>query len=73
MENVKGILSSVIKGENIFGRIVSDLKSPVVAVKETGLSKSRYKGNVGYAIYSLVERSEDRSSLKGSEYQSRPK
>ena len=68
MENVKGILSSEIKGEKIFSRMLLDLRSPVEAVKEMSRSKSRVKENVGYKIYSFVRRSRNLSSLTGAEY-----
>lgn len=68
MENVKGILSSEIKGKKIFTRILSDLKSPVEAVKNISASKNRIKKNVRYEIYSFVRRSRNPSPLTGSEY-----
>lgn len=43
MENVKGILSSSVGGEQIFPQILSDLRSPAGA-----------RGSVKYRIYSLV-------------------
>lgn len=68
MENVKGILSSEIKGEKIFTRMLSDLKSPVEAVKGVSPSENRIKENLGYEIYSFVRRSKNPSPLAGSEY-----
>lgn len=47
MENVKGILSSNVKGTRIFHEILNDLADPDRAL-------GNYKGNLGYRIYSLV-------------------
>jgi DNA (cytosine-5)-methyltransferase 1 len=49
MENVKGILSSTIKGKKIVDRIISDLKEPGLALN--GKSKS----NLRYNLYPLAE------------------
>ncbi len=49
MENVKGILSSTIKGEKIVDRIIRDLKNPAVAIDPA--SKSR----LSYRLYPLAE------------------
>jgi len=68
MENVKGILSSEIKGKKIFTRMLSDLKSPVEAVKESGSLMNRIKEDIGYEIYSFVRGSKAPSSPAGSEY-----
>lgn len=55
MENVKGLLSATFGGGSTFGRIISDLTSPSVAVKESmndPTPKTRRGGD--YAILSLV-------------------
>lgn len=49
MENVKGILSSKIDGEKIFHGILKDLCDPGEAIGDPTL-------NLGYKIYSLVNR-----------------
>lgn len=51
MENVKGLLSATVKGENIFNRILSDLSSPSKALKKPSSEKA-----YGYHIYSIVRR-----------------
>ena len=51
MENVKGILSSKLDGELIFGRIIDDLKNPQKAMDS---SRSRFGQSDTYSIYSLV-------------------
>jgi DNA (cytosine-5)-methyltransferase 1 len=43
MENVKGILSSTIKGERIVDRIINDLASPSAAAGESTNSKLKYR------------------------------
>lgn len=48
MENVKGILSSKLKNQNIFPQILEDLRNPQKALTGKG-------GKVQYKIYSLVE------------------
>ena len=48
MENVKGLISSTVKGENMFSRIISDLKNPQIALE------IRNKSSLNYKIYSLV-------------------
>jgi DNA (cytosine-5)-methyltransferase 1 len=49
MENVKGILSTTIKGKKIFSKILSDLMEPTQALR---LDK---KETVSYRIFSLVK------------------
>lgn len=61
MENVKGLLSSKVKGEEglLFNQILADLKNPARAYKElNGKSKNIYDSK-GYKIYSLVTRPEN--------------
>ncbi len=57
MENVKGILSSRVNGENIFDRIMADLKDPTAAIKDTVIKDSVdscEEKPLTYRIYSLV-------------------
>jgi len=54
MENVKGILSSKVKGERIFDRILEDLRDPCKALEENGASRELPSPCPGYNIYSLV-------------------
>jgi len=68
MENVKGILSSEVKGENIFKHMLLDLKFPVETVKSSKLIKNRIIRNCKYRIFSLVKPVEDPSSLTDSDF-----
>ena len=52
MENVKGILSSKVKGEKIFPQILDDLSNPVRAASLSGQKK------VTYRLISIVDGSE---------------
>lgn len=61
MENVKGILSSKVKGAPIFPKILADLANPVEA-----LGSSRPE--VRYRICSLVTSAEGQSNLKPVDY-----
>jgi DNA (cytosine-5)-methyltransferase 1 len=51
LENVKGLLSAKVKGENIFNKIMHDLRNPSEALKKSSEQRS-YK----YSIYSIVKR-----------------
>lgn len=51
MENVRGILSSKIKGQRIFPKILKDLKNPASVFNGLGNNK-KYR----YRIFSLVEK-----------------
>jgi len=54
MENVKGILSAKLDGDNIFSKILSDLQDPVSYLDEiNGTGNSRK--HVTYRLYSLTE------------------
>lgn len=69
MENVKGILSSKLNGEKIFGRILEDLRNPLDALSEEDLSgvqldKRYYK----YRIYSFVKSVTDENELNHDDY-----
>ena len=52
MENVKGILSSKVKGEKIFPQILGDLADPVEAAQLKGRKK------ISYRLISIVDGSE---------------
>jgi len=51
MENVKGLVSSTIKGEKIFSRILADLRKPQRSAKR----KTDHSAPCEYSIYSLVK------------------
>jgi DNA (cytosine-5)-methyltransferase 1 len=68
MENVKGILSSEIKGKRIFTRMLSDLKCPVRTVERNSLPKRKIKLNPEYKIFPFGGGLEDQSSSAGTEY-----
>lgn len=55
MENVKGLLSSTVKKERIFERVLTDLETPARAVSSRSPSKSESPVHT-YQLYSLVER-----------------
>jgi DNA (cytosine-5)-methyltransferase 1 len=56
MENVKGLLSATLENEMMFHRILEDLRAPSSALAREG-RVGRSMRDVGYRIYSLVERS----------------
>lgn len=68
MENVAGILSAKIKDENIFNRIITDLKKPIeaVGVKANGWKPSTKP--LEYKIYPLSVEVEDGSQPDPSDY-----
>lgn len=53
MENVKGILTSKVKGERVFPKIKSDLEDPAIAVSGSMRNRRRYH------IYSFVKKPDD--------------
>jgi len=57
MENVKGLLSSKLKGEEglLFNQILSDLRNPAKAYKELNGKSIKTINSKGYRIYSLVK------------------
>lgn len=67
MENVMGILSSKMKGEYIFDKILNDLKCPSKALRNTRNHKGK-NGNLKYNIYSLVKVKSGNSLYKKNEY-----
>ncbi len=62
MENVKGLLSSTVKGEKIFERIISDLENP------SKISNYNRENNYTYKIYSFVKKTEDNKKLLPGDY-----
>lgn len=66
MENVKGLLSATLRSENIFVRILEDLRQPAAALRRQRRHNRRV-GDANYRIYSLVERREfDNGCLDGA-------
>jgi DNA (cytosine-5)-methyltransferase 1 len=68
MENVPGMLSSMVNGENIFEKILHDLRNPTDAILELNKSKDKPDKNYVYRIYSLVKSADDSHSLKPADY-----
>ncbi|MFC1829860.1 DNA cytosine methyltransferase [Thermodesulfobacteriota bacterium] len=58
MENVKGLLSSRVKGSLIFEQILKDLQSPSSAFIKLKGKKKKYLHDVKYNIYSFVKEPE---------------
>lgn len=58
MENVKGLLSSKVKGEGdlLFNQILNDLKNPARAYGELNGKSIKAFNSKGYRIYSLIKR-----------------
>lgn len=54
MENVKGLLSARTENENIFQRILADLKDPVNACIAEGIVNDEAQPHINYRIYSLT-------------------
>jgi|SRR5579871_800702 len=67
MENVTGILSSSVRGENIFTRIRSDLRRPLETLKSEYPAIS-VPDELEYRIYSLVVASDSPDELKPEDY-----
>ncbi len=55
LENVKGLLSATVKGENIFQKILSDLSQPVRAVTQNKKAALNLGKKSEYILYSLVK------------------
>ena len=55
MENVRGLISAILKGERIFERILEDLKDPMLALKREGRKVLKNKAEAKYTIFSLVD------------------
>jgi DNA (cytosine-5)-methyltransferase 1 len=67
MENVKGILSSKLNGENVIDNILRDLRSPVDALfDEARMVES--SNRLSYHIYSLVKPALDDTCLMPRDY-----
>lgn len=56
MENVKGVLSSSLKNERIFQRIVEDLEDPIRALSREGRDSRGKRRRHRYRLRSLVQR-----------------
>ncbi|MBU4312214.1 MAG: DNA cytosine methyltransferase [Candidatus Omnitrophica bacterium] len=67
MENVKGILSSKIKGECIFDKILDDLSCPSKAFTDTE-EQTGSNGNLKYNIYSLVKNKNGNNPYDNRDY-----
>lgn len=67
MENVKGILSSKIGSENIFSKILFDLRDPwkALSIKD---KQNKINQHLHYHIYSLVKIAKDDNFLKPTDY-----
>jgi len=68
MENVPGILSARVNGENIFEKILHDLRNPTDAVLELNSCSDKPDERFTYRIYSLVKSADDARSLKPFDY-----
>ncbi len=69
MENVKGLLSAEFAGTSTFKRIISDLSSPSVAVKETvNGRKPRTRRGTDYEILSLANPTATPEHLRPEDY-----
>lgn len=66
MENVKGLLSATLEDEQVFHRILQDLRDPATAVAREGRGGSHVQKG-GYRLYSLTEASVfENGALEGS-------
>jgi DNA (cytosine-5)-methyltransferase 1 len=69
MENVKGLLSATYGGDSTFARIISDLSSPTVAVRESlNGRKPVVRRGAEYVILSLVHPGKEPEELDPSQY-----
>lgn len=69
MENVKGLLSATYAGDSTFARIISDLSSPTVAVRESATGpKPVTRRGAEYVILSLVHPGRGTGTLQPSQY-----
>jgi DNA (cytosine-5)-methyltransferase 1 len=55
MENVKGLLSAKLNGDNIFSKILSDLQNPVKYRSDIIPAEYQIKNSTNYRLYSLSE------------------
>lgn len=66
MENVKGLLSATLENEQVFHRILDDLRDPAAAIAREGRGGSHVRKG-GYRIHSLTEdRVFENGTLEGS-------
>ena len=65
MENVTGILSSEIKGEKIFPKIINDLQNPCSIFTDFNHALT---GSTRYNVHSLVKAANNGKDLKPAEY-----
>jgi DNA (cytosine-5)-methyltransferase 1 len=69
MENVKGLLSATYGGDSTFARIISDLSSPTVAIRESvNGRKPTVRRGAEYAILSFVHPGKEMEDLRPSHY-----
>lgn len=68
MENVKGILSSRTKENNVFEKILADLKDPVSAYREEIGTNGKVLECPGYNIYPLTVSVDDDYSPKPTDF-----
>lgn len=69
MENVKGILSASLNGEQIFPRILADLRDPLEALSDSDLSEMpSLNVDHHYRVYSFVQEAVDELLLKPEDY-----
>jgi DNA (cytosine-5)-methyltransferase 1 len=68
MENVPGMLSSRINGENIFEKILRDLRNPTDAILELNSSADEPVKRFDYRVYSLTKSADEEHSLKPADY-----
>lgn len=69
MENVKGLLSATFAGTSMFERIISDLSSPTVAIRESvnGRKPHTRRGS-DYAVLSFVHPATRTAHLRPEDY-----
>jgi len=57
MENVKGLLSAKLKDEEVFKKMLNDLREPAIALQREGRQVTSHSA-FGYRLFSLVEKGE---------------
>jgi DNA (cytosine-5)-methyltransferase 1 len=68
MENVPGLLSSMVNDENIFERMLHDLGNPTDAVLRSNRCTRKPGDRFNYGVYSLVQLGDGVRSPKPSDY-----
>jgi DNA (cytosine-5)-methyltransferase 1 len=68
MENVTGLLSSHVRGENIFNRIRSDLSQPLTALSTDPRMRLPNRRRLEYHIHSLVVPAENPDDLRPADF-----